>query len=247
MASQDQLTGELLRRQGEGYVVRVQDAAGGEHRVLIGPEGDVHDHETDDFVPPDERSPQEDDLYRQVYNFAAAVVHQETDIDAVDRLWQPAYLEECMNVVAECSDATFERFRPYYEDLQNPSVDVSKEDVYLVLQPVTRAEDGSIDGVHDRYFNVQRPNGEYDWIDADDERRLSSGPIGIADKLDVPLHLPTYTFEWSFEDGFQDFLVRHLACQVRDAYVNRGQRPPDRYQIDGYGKITFAGEHLSDA
>lgn len=38
---------------------------------------------------------------------------------------------------------------------------------------------------------------------------------------------------------FQSYLVRHLRCQIRDAYVQTGQRPPEYARVQGPGRDLF--------
>lgn len=224
---------EILREHEEGYVVRVRDNDENEHRVLINGEGEVLDHDTDPFVPPRQRTEELNALYQQVYNQAAHRVHEDTDHDVVSGPWRPEYLERAIEALEACPEESFARLEPFYEELQNPSTDLPKDQVFVVYQPMTLTDDfDDIASVGRRRHLVESNAGEYEWR-------------GPNDSLDVALQLPLYTFEWEFGERFRQFLLEHLRCQVRDAYLNRGEQPPEEYQVDGFGKINYAGDSVS--
>lgn len=231
------LNGSVLREDDDGYVVRVNDRNDVEHRILINYDGEILDHASDALagVDFDELSDEERSVVEQIHNFARHQVQQETTEDVVPLAWRPEFLADCIDVFRECSEEQFGAFEQYYQALQDPPIDVSNGRVFVVYQPVRLTEefDAIKEGGPLRYL-VETNRGEYEW-------RGPDAPHHIA------FHQPLYTFEWPFGERFREFLVHHLKCQVRDAYVNRGETPPEAYRVDGFGKINFAGEHLTDS
>ncbi|WP_323677351.1 hypothetical protein [Halorubellus sp. PRR65] len=230
-----ELTGEVLDEHDDGYVVRVTDARDEEHRVLVTEDGDVLDHASDalDGVDLDTLSPAEQDVIQQIHNHARYRVHEDTDQDLLDPVWQPDFLRRVRRLIDSCDDATFGEFEPYYHALQNPPIEFPKANVLVVFQPITLTADRSaIADVQDLRYLVQTDDGDTTWR-------------GPNESHDVALHLPTYRFEWPFGSEFREFLVNHVGCQLRDAYIDRGQQPPNDAHVEGFGKLTYAGEHLT--
>lgn len=229
------LTGELLREHQNGYVVRVTDAQNQEHRLLVDADGDVLDHASDALadVDLDALSPAERDVVHQIHNHARYRLHEDTDHDLLDPVWQPDFLRRVRRLIHTCDTETFTEFEPYYHALQNPPVDFPKANVLVVFQPITLTPDHTaIADVQDLRYLIQTDAGDTTWR-------------GPTEPHDVALHLPTYRFDWPFGPQFRDFLTHHLSCQIRDAYLDRGHQPPADAHVQGFGKLNYAGEHLT--
>ncbi|WP_408956884.1 hypothetical protein [Natrinema sp. 74] len=175
----------------------------------------------------------------QARDYAKWYVAQNTEHDTAPWYLRSDRIEQVKETVASLSEEDLKRyFHHYYRQLAGaydatiaqPNPDPvpagaamneyreHKLDVYL-------SEDGNeIDatsGVHVMYY-----------ADINDDRLVWSDNPYPDRKPDTRLEHVVIDLD---RDQFQDFLVYHLRCQIRDSYLARGEEPPNEYRVLGPG------------
>lgn len=222
------IAGETENRIG----VQVWDNEGREHRIKLTPDGDVKLHEQDAFpLDPEQRSPEQREVISQVQRRAKYAAHFETEADVLAPEWNPAVLETAIEILENLDRATFdEHFREYYREVQEPSVDVPLERVYLIAKGL-RIERGQLIDTGDVTYLVEDPSGDVAWQGEDTV------------DANVVLNVPPLEIDFRFGERFREYLIHHLKCQIRDLFDQMGEHPPEEYRVDGYGKaIVEEGE-----
>ncbi|AFO55274.1 hypothetical protein NJ7G_0018 [Natrinema sp. J7-2] len=117
------------------------------------------------------------------------------------------------------------------ETIAEPSGEVDRAFSALGVEPVDRSAgelaEAWIDAVSD--VLVQWRLGEQTHRQNGDFERDREPDVG----KEVHPHDPGSLAE------FQSYLVHHLRCQIRDAYVQTGQRPPTYARVQGPGRDLF--------
>lgn len=205
--------------------VTVYDNESNKHRLLIGWDGAIKLHVTDEY-PTDEadRTEEEETIIQQVRRKALHTAHIETDADLIDPNWDPAVLERAITAIENLSDEAFrEQFEDYYHDLQDPPVDVPIERVVVLIKTLQLNGETLVDTSHTMV--------DYETADGYELSRKTDLP-----DADVSLNMPPFEINYSFGEQFRVALVHHLKCQIRDVYLRMGDDPPNEYAVDGYGK-----------
>lgn len=236
--------GHLVGEQDGNYVVVVRDNAGQEHRVVLSATGKVVDHVCPELAGTDidSLSDQRRDVIEQVYNHARYRLDEAADHDLFPPAWRPSALTEVATLVETCSEETFQAFEPYYQTLQDPQIGYDREAIAMAVQPIFVDDDcETIERVAPIWYNVKTGPDSVEWLSPE------SDAASIGD-VDAPFscYLPMYRFEGPFE-AFREYLANHFRCQARDAYVNRGQVPPEECEVEGFGKVDFAGSDLQNS
>lgn len=213
--------------------LKVFDNDGHEHRLTVRKDNsDIDIHKQDKFPHSiEERTDDQNTVMARVEAKAKTTAHHETEADILPADWQVSHYERAIRAIESCPNETFEQFRPLYDAIQNPPVDVPLDRIEVVTGGFTFTDDDQIDWIGPVLVAVAADDGGTDMRGPDPER-----------DPDVIINQPVYEdVDWAFEDRFRDFLVHHLKCQIRDIYLNRGDDPPEQYQVKGYGKIAFNG------
>ncbi|WP_222919578.1 hypothetical protein [Natrinema sp. SYSU A 869] len=66
------------------------------------------------------------------------------------------------------------------------------------------------------------------------------------DDPDVCLQMFTNLYEFTDIDGFQQSLIHHLRCQIRDCYIGMGIAPPEDARVQGLGLYDYIGNYKMD-
>lgn len=78
---------------------------------------------------------------------------------------------------------------------------------------------------------------EISWREAGQTSNMTVDGTGTAlvDRADVRLQMFSDMYEFTDPEGFQQSVVHHLRCQIRDCYIRMGIAPPEDVRIQGPG------------
>lgn len=208
--------------------VQVWDDEGREHRVVLTRDGEIELHEQNAFPSdPADRTPEQQEVLDQVQLRAKYAAHFETDADVLAPDWNPEVLESAIDAIRNLDTPRFtDHFRIYFEEVQDPSVDAPIDRIHLVAMGL-RVEDRELVGTSPVAYLAEDESGDLAWHNDDDT-------VGA----NVMLNVPPLEIDFPFGERFREYLIHHLKCQIRDVFARMGERPPEEYQVDGYGKLV---------
>ena len=78
---------------------------------------------------------------------------------------------------------------------------------------------------------------EISWREAGQTSSMTVDGTGtpLGDRADVRLQMFSDMYEFNDPEGFQQSVVHHLRCQIRDCYIRMGIAPPEDVRIQGPG------------
>lgn len=226
---------EVLGQDDRAVGVEVHDDRGNRHIVNVEWDGGIEEHihqDVDYPNDPEERTVAEQRLVEQVEHRARYAAQRAfPDADLLDPMWDPEHVAAGLAALRRYPEDAFGRqFRDFYEALSDPR---------QFLQPT----DADLDSVRVRKaFRVE--NRAIVDVAPVVVRECDPGPV--EDPQDdyppdqrIVCRLPPLEFAdgYEYQTQFPDLVVGHLTAQIRDVYRSMRAAPPERYDIDGLGKV----------
>lgn len=231
---------------GEYLKIYVVDNNNVEHGVTfqIDSEEIVHHHQDGYPDDPEKRTWAEDESVGQARRYARYHVQQERELQTIRWDENPALIERAKDAVEELAPEEFHR---YFGEFQGHLAGVDED----VDRPFPLPEPVQHSGFHLYLLDVYLDEGDtveatsdvhFMYVDSDTQKRYvwNDDPYPERDP-DARLELPSLPL--AADDVCQEFLVYHLACQVRDCYLGMGVEPPEAYRILGPGRFAFTTKY----
>jgi hypothetical protein len=239
------MDGEITGENDERVGLYVDDNGGVEHWIEMEFDGEIKYHEQDGY--PDKaanRTDDESEMVGQARRFARLHVYRETE-------YEPFPVEENLPGIKRVRDAiealSPEEFEQYFADAydqvlsKHPDVSppvprpssVGPNDYIVYFVDVYLDEEGDIEAVSDIHLQYQDDRGEktQKWNDDPFPDRKADARLQLFGK-----YIPSM-------EVFQEFLVYHLRCQLRDIYLGAGIEPPEEYRVLGRGIEALTGRY----
>jgi hypothetical protein len=228
---------EIEKETDKGFGVTVYDNNGVKHKIGVLYDGEKNGHLQDSYPDePKNRTPDENAHLNQAIRRARFHVYQETD-------YEPFPPEENLpgikRVKQAIEDLSVEEFESYFGDVydqvlaKHPEVEppvprpasVPPDGYILYLIDVYLDENDDIEAVSDIHLQYEDDTGQkvQDWNDDPFPDRKPDARLQLFGK-----YVPSM-------EVFQEFVVYHLRCQLRDVYIGAGLEPPAEYRVLGRG------------
>ncbi|AWB26722.1 hypothetical protein [Halococcoides cellulosivorans] len=166
------------------------------------------------------------------------------DADILDPPWIPEELERAIDAIRTMQVDDFaDAFEDCYRYVTDPaSVEgVSADEAEMIFQPFLIDRSNTVVDVPTPVIQYYPPGSDTGEMTAHDpsfrERRQDPDLTKFAVVL-PPLEFKNGAYE--FPDGFQVFVIEHLAAKVRDVFRHIGERVPE-----GYDEIDVMGHGLT--
>lgn len=236
---------EYLGKKKGKVGIKVLDERQSPHKVEVGIDGEILFHGTNDYPHKrEERTEEEQRIMTQVEERAKHAAQQEfPDADIVHPMWDPSHIEAGIKAFANYPLAKFhEEFRDFYEAMVDPWAFIDDPDLdpkTLLVNRSVHFRDGEILDFSHLVFEYARTDGT--------EHRQGAVP-SIPDEEELVIYQPhvDHADDFDYEDQFQDIIMSHLFAQIRDIYLNMGEEPPEKYLVEGMGKIDIVGDGIGN-
>ncbi|WP_396613694.1 hypothetical protein ACH9L7_18605 (plasmid) [Haloferax sp. S1W] len=239
---------EIKKETDDGFGVEVHDNSGVQHKIGICYNGEKDGHLQDGYADePSNRTADESEMVAQARRYARYHVYQETE-------YTPFPPEENLpgikKVKQAIEDLSVEEFESYFSDAydqvlsNHPSVtppvphpeSVPQNGYILYLIDVYLDDTDEIEAVSDIHLQYLDDNGDktQDWNNDPFPDRQSDARLQLFGK-----YVPSM-------EVFQEFVVYHLRCQLRDVYIGAGLEPPEQYRVLGRGNDELTGRYHNE-
>ncbi|ELZ89533.1 hypothetical protein C453_00615 [Haloferax elongans ATCC BAA-1513] len=239
---------KIIDKDNRGIGVSVTDNNGVEHTVAVGFDGDIQGHSQDGYGDqPENRTPDENEHVSQARRRARYHVYQETEFTPFP---PEENLPGIKKVKQAIEDLSVEEFESYFSDAydqvlsNHPSVtppvphpeSVPQNGYLLYLIDVYLNDNDEIEAVSDIHLQYLDDNGDktQDWNDDPFPDRQPDARLQLFGK-----YVPSM-------EVFQEFVVYHLRCQLRDVYIGAGLEPPEEYRVLGRGNDELTGRYHNE-
>ncbi len=236
---------EIKKETEDGYGVTVTDNRDIEHKVGILYQGEISGHLQDGY--PDKavnRTDDESEMVAQARRFARLHVHRETEYEPFPVKENLPGIKRVRDAIEALSPEDFEQyFADAYDQVLSKHPDVSPpvprpssvgpNDYIVYFVDVYLDDDGDIEAVSDIHLQYLDDRGEktQEWNDDPFPDRKADARLQLFGK-----YIPSM-------EVFQEFLVYHLRCQLRDVYIGAGIDPPEEYRVLGRGIEELTGRY----
>ncbi|ELY31604.1 hypothetical protein C499_00560 [Halogeometricum borinquense DSM 11551] len=210
--------------------------------------GEIKYHNQDGYPDkPKNRTPNGNAHVNQTCRYARYHVYQETEYTPLPPEENLPGIKKVKQAIADLSVKEFEAYfsDTYDQVLSNhPSVtppvphpeSVPQNGYILYLIDVYLDDNDEIEAVSDIHLQYLDENGDktQDWNDDPFPDRQPDARLQLFGK-----YVPSM-------DVFQEFVVYHLRCQLRDVYIGAGLEPPEKYRVLGRGDDDLTSRYHND-
>jgi len=240
---------EIKKETDDGFGLLVIDNNNVEHKIGVCYDGEIDGHLQDGY--PDEatkRTIDENAHVDQARRRARYHVYQETEYNPFP---VESNLPRIKRVKEGIDELSPEEFESYFADAYDqvlslhPTVkppvsrpaSVPPGNYILYLIDVYLNENDEIEAVSDIHLQYLDKNGSkvQDWNNDPFPDRNADARLQLFSK-----YIPSI-------EVFQEFVVYHLRCQIRDVYIGAGLEPPEEYRVLGRGQDKMTGRYYEGA
>lgn len=232
---------KILGHREHDVGVEVIDEQGHVHTVEVRWDGEV-EHYADAYPHKrEERTQEQQILMTQVEARAKYVAQQEfPEEDILDPMWDPAFLDRAVEALVNYEQSAFEsEFRDFYDALRNPQQFAPEARRPTISKAFAVDSNNRIAHVGEVVIRYTDDHGDIEQYGTFPDQNTYELAVCILPPLDFE---PGFTFE----EDFPPMVVNHLMAHIRDIYRHMGEEPPEEYQVNGIGKLDFAGGGLED-
>jgi len=254
----------VIEKEDDWIGVKIVDNNDAEHKIAINKEGGIRGHSQDSYPDdPAERTPAGIEHVSQARRYAQYYVHHDQGYDTLPVGRDPEQIEAVRQALDNLDTDDFpDIFGDYYQQFAShytgsepviePPIDLDvnfsggvdglkqlgkdglrqlltgrdtenlyyRQTIYL-----TADESPEIDAVGEIHALYEQGGEEFETDHNELDDRVWDARLELA-----PAPPESYS-------QFQDYLIYHLACQIRDCYLTMGVAPPEQYRITGVGFV----------
>jgi len=212
---------QIIGRDPPGVVVQVIDYREYTHHVLFDWDGNLIGHVHERYTEETQRDPKPAQILKRVQFRARNEAHRQTDATFLGSIIDTTVLEDAVTVIENLDLVQFvEHFNDFCEAVHEPPVN-NVEFTTLFL---------SLNETRDELVGQSEPVTFY----AKNNELIHTEFI-FQREPDIYITIPSLDRVFACDKRFQNIIVHHIRCQIRDLYYMQGSEPPEEYRVEGWG------------